>query len=691
MKGIIKWLLVGLVLPLADTAAVGRNDQKNHELEESLVVKMPPYLNEAEFNKVTSEQLTLVEFFSPYCHHCKALYPTWERTYKEFYPEMVDLGIDMRQVDCVESGDLCANQDVYFYPNIRLYGPSNGNTKFLGSFPRMLDRNPQNFKSFLREAYSEYKQGVDLPSVSELLNSTQIEKLVEGDVDQAWFVTFYPGTDKQWLETEKTGKNKFSEQCYDCHDFKIIWDKLSNQIQSIFKTGHVNCFDNKEICELLGFDKLARSHNAQPQFAYFLPKHVGQIRLDYTGEVDLKSMKAHSQRLFENYQYEKVTSAGILDLLEYKPGLFHKPLDYEFPLQNKVAIIYFYDQDEDNEVDREILPKILKYISDSPFNLNLYTAKHKKIDADIKEQAENMIKYINYHDDANYKFDLSQYLAQTLTTKPTLLVLKDNTLITNVYQTFTREDINDFDKVEKFISENKYPLYQELTPSYLPHYFTRKGDPNDKVVVTFIDSKNPKSAKKELYNFSLAAHEYNFIKKQYYLESKLTADQATKLAEMNGESMAVIQQLQQEIPQFYENNDVLFTYLDLSALGQYDNVKNWKIQPGQYNVGDVIIVSKDYKKFWNHDINGDKLTNSPQQVTQLLASFLDPSNQVDGKLIGPVYGGIFSFMNRIHEHGIMGYIGLIGVVFVAQFTIRKWRRRAGSAPRGIIGNLPKKD
>jgi protein disulfide-isomerase len=704
MRGLLRWMVAVVVVPwtVVESAAVVRNDanQKGDlDLDLGLGVMMPPHLNEDEFWKVTSDQLTLVEFFSPYCHHCQELYPKWEQAYKEFYPEMEKMGISMRQVDCVESGDFCEKQDVYFYPNIRLYGPANGKTKFLGSFPRMLDRNPESFKSFLREAYSEFNNGGhDLPSASELLDSEKLKKLVSGDIDQGWFVTFFPATNVQWLETDKSNKNRFNPQCYDCHDIKVLWDKLSNQVQSTFKTGHVNCFDNKEICEKLGYEELTRSKSAEPQFSYFLPKSVGQIRLKYPADIDLKSMRAHSHRLFENYQYERVTSAGILDLLEYKPGLFHKPLDYEFPLKNKIAIIYFFDIEDDNPKDREILPKILKLINDSPFNLHLYTAKHAKIDADIKLQAENMIKFINYRVDSNYEFDLSHYLAQTLTSKPTLLVMKDNTLITNVYQTFSKEDINDLSKVEKFINDNQYPLYQELTPKYLPQYFTRKDEKNnDKVVITFIDSKDENSTKEALYNISLAAHEYNHIKKKYYFDEDpkqkpFKDDRAAKLKEMNHESVNVIKQLHDTMPQFYNNKDVLFTYLDLSSIHQFKNIKNWKIKLNSYLAGDSIVVSRDFKKIWHRNVSGGKLKNDPQELNQILSTFFTGVEHVNGKFISSPYGGMFSFMNRIHQFGIMGYFALILMLFMVQLIIRKRsKKQKSSAQRGIIGTLPKKD
>ena len=43
-----------------------------------------------------------------------------------------------------------------------------------------------------------------------------------------------------------------------------------------------------------------------------------------------------------------------------------------------------------------------------------------------------------------------------------------------------------------------------------------------------------------------------------------------------------------------ENDQVLFTFIDLpNAYKQFRGVKGWRLNPNNYQVGDVVVLSKD--------------------------------------------------------------------------------------------------
>lgn len=66
-----------------------------------------------DFDKIVKpEELMLVEFFAPWCGHCKALAPHYE----EAAATLKDKGIKIAKVDCVDQAELCQANGITGYP-----------------------------------------------------------------------------------------------------------------------------------------------------------------------------------------------------------------------------------------------------------------------------------------------------------------------------------------------------------------------------------------------------------------------------------------------------------------------------------------------------------------------------------------------------------------------------------------------
>ncbi|KAL7663397.1 Thioredoxin domain-containing protein [[Candida] zeylanoides] len=694
--------------------------------------KLPPSLTLNDFDAVVSERLSFVEFYSPYCKHCQLLAPVWEQTYAEFLPEMTRLNIQMRQVNCVENGDLCEREDINFYPNLRLYAPARdpqskeivpGKHRNVAAFPRAILRTVDNFKKYLQNAVAEYDDGsIDMPSSSEQLTTDSMLQIVAGEVDEPIFVSFFPTSDEKWAVADETGRAKdvFARGCFDCLEYKQLWDKLSNQVISSVRTGHLNCFSHPVLCASLGFKMDDRT--VEPKFVMFLPKTTGLVRLDYQGEINLALMKRWCVRLRENFGVEKIKMRALSDILEVKKSLPFEPLNSYYPLTNKMVLMYYYDEDPSDE-DKAILPYLLREVMASPFNIHLYQSSDPKLDKFVQSQAKNVIEYISYDDAADYKYNNPMFLATHLTSKPTLMMFKENTLFTPIFQNFAIEDMRDPKKISRFIRQNQFPLYQELELHLMSTYFPgdakfdyskkskekrRKGakmpDPtNDKVVVAFIDSRDAAHTNEALYNMSLAAHEYNYVKREYYYNRIVEERQQKKewvegLVRSGAKSVAVIEAMRREVPHLFANDEVLFTFIDLATNPHLAEAAGWDVSGQNYSVGDAIVVSKHDKWYWNTNVGGARLRNDPYELQPLLKHLLDPrlvDTPVAARrlLIGSPWGNALRFMDRVHQHGFKGYVALVAAVCAALWAARRMRRRRGRIPRADagLGLLDKKD
>ncbi|KAJ9118202.1 hypothetical protein QFC22_004107 [Naganishia vaughanmartiniae] len=69
-------------------------------------------------SEVNGEKLALVEFFAPWCGHCKSLAPHYEEAATELKNKE---GIKLAKVDCTENQELCQEHGVKGYPTLKVF------------------------------------------------------------------------------------------------------------------------------------------------------------------------------------------------------------------------------------------------------------------------------------------------------------------------------------------------------------------------------------------------------------------------------------------------------------------------------------------------------------------------------------------------------------------------------------------
>jgi len=108
---------------------------------------------------VNPESLILVEFFAPWCGHCKALAPHYE----EAATALKSKNVKIAKVDCVDQADLCQANGIQGYPTLRVYrhgdytdytGPrkADGIISYMTkqSLPAVTTVTPENYEEFIK-------------------------------------------------------------------------------------------------------------------------------------------------------------------------------------------------------------------------------------------------------------------------------------------------------------------------------------------------------------------------------------------------------------------------------------------------------------------------------------------------------------------------------------------------------------
>ncbi|TFK23265.1 disulfide isomerase [Coprinopsis marcescibilis] len=131
-------------------------------------------LTSADFEgKISSESLLLVEFFAPWCGHCKALAPHYE----EAATALKDKGIKLAKVDCVEEADLCQSKGVQGYPTLKVYRNGevtdyNGPRKADGIISYMVKQSLPAVSDVTAEKHEEFTKADKIVAIAYLPSSS---------------------------------------------------------------------------------------------------------------------------------------------------------------------------------------------------------------------------------------------------------------------------------------------------------------------------------------------------------------------------------------------------------------------------------------------------------------------------------------------------------------------------------------
>ncbi|AET39532.1 protein disulfide isomerase EPS1 Ecym_4493 [Eremothecium cymbalariae DBVPG len=658
--------------------------------EDQEVSQIPPPLTVRNFEDTMSKNLHLVEFFSPTCPQCLLLAPKWEDTWKSFHAEGMKLGISMERVNCLESGDLCNQENIKAYPSIKLYGPGG----FIQDYPRSSLRNQENFIKFMKD---EAIRKENLLSVSEtsrslMLNSEQLSSYIEGRGEKPVLISFWPSENLKNMSKRLSFAN-----CAKCTNYQANWKTLSNlRAVKDIDIAHYNCMKDSTPCKKLKLDHLvdSRRHSGGvfPAVALMLPGHGEDNIIMYKGSsFDPSDLAEFASRTYSNSQFPSITELELNEMIR-KPIEVGKPNDI-FD-SGKTFLVLYQDYKSSGGENLKVLSSLCKLLSGLP-GVYLYKSA-ANLPRLVQQNYYEMIKQINYNSSEPEKLANKQYLdLMTLSKHQSFFMFKQGSLVPNVFY----GNYEDVKTLNNWIEQNSLPMVNELKLDNFKQLIEFHGDVYDELAIQLVDTGNSASkaaSKSYLISFLVSYHDFEKIRQDNNyksFEEQSGVPQSSKDEEYFDEDS--IQQLI-----LRDRHKVLLAYVDIHDNRILLNKLGLNINKRYYKNGDVLIVNKLNKKFYyDTDPFGQPLTtDSPTYMKATLKALIFPESKpkqvVRQLLINSPFGHHLRFLDKVHQFGLLGWLCTLCVVFTALKSPSLYRkhktRRRYFAKRDSAGLLGKR-
>jgi len=198
----------------------------------------------------TSSGTWLIEFYAPWCGHCKRLVPIWEEL-----ATTVKGKFNVAKVDCTVEKDVATSNGIRGFPTIKLF--HNGEvSEFNGA------RTVEAFIEFV-ESKTGSKYGIEKKAAPVPEAKPTTEEGDDGHANKDLVIL----TDATFSQKTATGTwliKFYAPWCGHCKRLAPTWDQLATQAKGSFNVAKVDCTVETGSCsDIRGYPTIKLYHNGQ--------------------------------------------------------------------------------------------------------------------------------------------------------------------------------------------------------------------------------------------------------------------------------------------------------------------------------------------------------------------------------------------------------------------------------------------